>query len=156
MPRSLIVITIIIFALASTRYLSGTRQTPTASSSGAIPSDIESLVKGPPHEAPAEYKKEFVEAVARHATPTTSVNVTGCLPQPIIAEVKLGSNIIIRNDGDSQITIELTQAHGNPTYIYHFDQKTVSNLKADFGKGLGAFAYYCNHSKDPVGIFYLN
>jgi|SRR5581483_11029295 len=137
-----------------TQGLTKTPKTASVASSSAVPDDLALLVKGPPHDAPDDYKKSFLDAVIKNSVVTSQVDITNCQPQPLIAQIKLASEFLIKNGGPA-VTIELTQAHGDPKYTYQFEKNSQRTIQADFGKGVGAYAYYCNRSKDPVGVFYL-
>lgn len=133
-----------------------THKSPPFTGLTAVPKEIDLLVKGPPHDAADEYKRSFFNEVVKNSIATESIDITDCKPRPIIAKVKSGSNLIIKNNGSS-IRLELTQAHGDSRYIYQFDSQSEAVIKTDFGKLTGAFAYYCDaKDKGPVGIIYLS
>ena len=78
------------------------------------------------------------------------LNLTNCNSDPLVIKVKNGGIIKLKNDGDSELSIGIDANH-----IYVVPAKSVKEIKADLGKGIGLYGYGCNASRTPVGMIFI-
>lgn len=98
--------------------------------------------------ASAKEKKEYIAFVSKYASRQNTVEIKDCQPKPLVIWAKNGSEITIKNLDSSDHVIEVNSSHN-----LNVSKNSSAKIKADFGQGPGVYAYSCDDSNGPVGIF---
>jgi hypothetical protein len=121
---------------------------PSAITNSQIPvGDLAILRAAIAPSATDEQKEAFFSTVNKYAVNTNSIEITSCLPEPIVAAVKQGGEITLVNNGSKTETIAF-----DPSHTYTVGAKTSKKIKADLGHGLGDYGYTCPDKEGVAGI----
>ena len=97
--------------------------------------------------ATSAQKEKFFSTVNKYAVTTSTIDITSCLPEPIVAAVKMGSEISFVNKGNKSETIQFDASH-----TYTVNPGAVVKVMADLGHGLGSYGYSCPDKSGVAGI----
>lgn len=101
----------------------------------------------------AEAKKnnfDLIQSVARDSSGI--LDISNCIPQPLVLKVRLGDQIELRNKTMFDTSIEVDNEH---TYTVNAGNRLT--IPADFGHGHGIYSYTCKNGKaNPIdGIIFV-
>lgn len=121
-----------------------TYQTPSPSPSPLILTADERFILNPPSaEASKSALAKHAKMVATLAKPADTLEVTACRPNPLVLNVKLGSQIKIQNNDETEHKIIVDGSH-----YYKIPPKSSQIIKVEFKYGTGDYGYVC----EGVGI----
>lgn len=111
---------------ANTNKLSLVTQNKAGSTNGK--SSLPAPLQGSPSAAQID---KYVEDVAKASVSSTTLDMTNCVPNPLMVRVKEGDTITIKNNGDKDITVLLTASIKYPVAA-----KNSTQAKIDTGGGV--------------------
>jgi len=113
-----------------------------------LPSSQKTVLDTPNENSSEEEKREYENLVRAQAEESSFLDLTDCLAVPKVLKIKNNSPIKIKNSSDKEHAIVLTekQEHSIAT------GKEIS-ITFEFFNGPGVYAYGCDRSPRPVGIF---
>jgi hypothetical protein len=112
--------------------------------------DRDAIRQTPEKNSPSSTKAAYFEVIKRLGKDTDSVDLSGCLSNPIVARVKLGSTVTITNKDSSPHQLQI-----NPEHTYTIPAKGSLPVKVDFGFGAGWYGYGCDSSNGAAGVFWV-
>jgi plastocyanin len=104
---------------------------------------ILSLAKSDPNAKRGNY-----DLISRVAKVTSTLDLNSCISYPVVAQVKIGQTLTIRNHDGLSHTIETDHAHE-----YTIEAGSSKNILVDFGHGAGVYGIACDGSPNIAGLF---
>lgn len=108
----------------------------------------EKILMLPQSTASAQEKKDYIAFVSKYASAQNTVDLKDCAPKPLVVWVKSGSEITLKNADSDTREISVNDQHS-----VSVPANSSAKIKADFGQGPGVYAYSCDDSDGPVGLF---
>jgi hypothetical protein len=96
-------------------------------------------------------RKEYINLVRSKAVDTKLIDVTSCMPDPVVSRVSRASNVSFSNKDrvSHRITFSSTKSFLVPAH-------SAVSVRPDFGKGNGVYGFGCDKSGKPVGVVVLS
>lgn len=89
------------------------------------------------------------------AVATTTVYINNCVPSPVIAQVKYGETVLLKNQSLATTTITYVGIHNTFAPLAEIKIKSVDILKNQRVDAFTAIGYMCGSSTRPVGYIYI-
>lgn len=94
--------------------------------------------------------KKHLDLVSRLATPTSHIDLSGCMPDPLVIAIPHQETISVKNDDKNDHTLYL----GN-THSFKINGKATTEIKVDFEYGLGVYGFSCDDPSKTVGVIFV-
>ena len=101
----------------------------------------------PSANATSAEKDIFFNAARQKAQSVTEITLSSCNPTPQIVKVAPGKQVILKNTDTRERSISVG---ADNTYL--IPARGETKVTANFGQGVGTYAYYCDSSSDAAGI----
>jgi hypothetical protein len=95
-----------------------------------------------------EEKMAYFDLIRSKAVVATLVDVTSCVPKPLVISAKQGSEVTLRNDDAASHRLGFDQ-----NTFFDVPGKSTRVIKVDLGKGPGIYGYGCDNSAKLMGVF---
>lgn len=106
--------------------------------SDTLTPDEKFILNPPPADASRSAKKKHAEVVAKLAKETPMLEIKNCQPNPLVLQIKQGSEFKIKNYDTVERRIFVDGSH-----VYKIPAKGEQNIKAEFKYGTGDYGYVC-------------
>jgi len=118
------------------------RETNSSNLPKLLPPDLtadEKAVLNPPSpDAPAAEREKHSALAAKLSKESDSLDITNCRSNPLVLRIKINKNLIVKNSGniDRKLIFDDTHKH-------QIAKNSTTNIKVDFGHGVGLYGYIC-------------
>lgn len=102
----------------------------------------------PSQDSTQEEKQQHFELVLRIAKEADYLDISQCIPSPVVFKVKNDERFTVKNPDAVEHTIGL-----DPDHIFSVPAQSTKTIVADFGHGAGLYGYGCDASTKAVGLF---
>ncbi len=113
----------------------------------AAPSTDEQKVLNPPVKGSEADQKQFADLITKLAKDSTTLNISGCRPQPLVMRIKKGATFKLNNTDSQAHVLTVDKDH-----TYTVSPSASVDVVADFGRGPGIYGFGCDKSGGPVGM----
>lgn len=107
-----------------------------------IPSDLtedEKAVLNPPSpDAPAAEREKHDALAEKLSKESDSLDITNCRSNPLVLRIKNNENLKVKNSDNIDRNLIFDDTHK-----YQIAKNSTTNLKVDFGHGVGLYGYVC-------------
>lgn len=108
------------------------------------------LLKPPDQNASEETKKKFFDKILANAKEAKYLDISGCKAKPEVFKTPNQATFTVKNNDDKPHLMVL-----NKDIKFEIKANSNQEIKADFGRGPGAYGYGCDSSTQAVGFFLL-
>lgn len=110
--------------------------------SNLMPSELtedEKAVLAPPSpDASAEERDKHTSLATKLSKESDNLDITNCSSNPLVLRIKNNKNLKVKNSDDVPHMLILDDSHK-----YQIAKNSTTDLKVDFGHGIGLYGYIC-------------